>query len=760
VPSLDDRIIEEASVWHRIWKPFLNESVGWFIGGFLILVGTLYWVADAWDSMSGTTRSFTVFAFAGAWTLGFAAWARFLTRRESTRAAGRVLELIAAAVAPLAPIALGPIAGSSPLLFFPALLGWSALAFALARRASSHRDPDGAGWHAMSAAITTALMGAAPLVATSSSAVWLTLLPLAAFFAASRLGPRGPFALLAPLYLLALFVLRLRVALAADGVLPAPGTWAPLVAAAAYAALHLRRSQKTDAVAIAAVCLQLVLLVTSAFGDPPAFFITACLLCATSLKLLPESPRWVYPAYAGAYFAFQTCGQLVPSQLKVLVAHLRQALGYSATEALPAAYDAVYTAIFVVLGGALAAWLLHKDEKDARAPALLTATGWAASLVGAMGLMSVWHDARPALWSAPCVAALCLALGARFKRVALSWVGAALSGCSAIALLCAYGADAGGVAVATLALALAAATAFTPQRAPFAVGAGALVLTALAAAFVHPASVSGLAAVVLASAAALLVARSVGSDDLTALAFFVPACVAPKLALVVAPHFIAPLLAVSALTLAAVSRWKRPAAMAAVISAIAAPLYQLSTGTSAHGQLGVTLLVCALAFFLALRTVAGRAAAIVFTALALLPIGGDLQPLPFITPQLASVLALVAALGSSVHAALRGRRAETALIASLAVALSLTCGLGQTALVFAALTALLSTRALVPAVTIPLAVALAAGSTLFAPLWLLAIGAVTTALSLLGSGASRAVTCSATTTSRGRRASRPWRSHP
>ncbi len=43
VPGTDDALVEEASTWHRIWKPFLSESVGWFVGGFLILAGTLYW---------------------------------------------------------------------------------------------------------------------------------------------------------------------------------------------------------------------------------------------------------------------------------------------------------------------------------------------------------------------------------------------------------------------------------------------------------------------------------------------------------------------------------------------------------------------------------------------------------------------------------------------------------------------------------------------------------------------------------------------
>ncbi len=157
-PTPDDALVNEASPWHRVWKPFLHESVGWFVGGFLILVGTLYWVADAWASMSGTMRSLTVFAFAAAWTLGFAAWSRFLTRREATRGAGRTLELIAAALAPLAPLALGPIASSAPAFFWPALVAWSAFAFFVGRSVATAHDPEGGSWTAASMAMTAGLM--------------------------------------------------------------------------------------------------------------------------------------------------------------------------------------------------------------------------------------------------------------------------------------------------------------------------------------------------------------------------------------------------------------------------------------------------------------------------------------------------------------------------------------------------------------------------------------------------------------------------
>ncbi|MEW5742979.1 MAG: hypothetical protein AB1938_28950, partial [Myxococcota bacterium] len=87
------------TVWQRTLRPFLGESVGWFLGAFLILAGTLYFVADAWGGMSSTLRAFTVFGFAAGWTLVFAAWARFLARRPVTEPAARSLWRIAGVVA-------------------------------------------------------------------------------------------------------------------------------------------------------------------------------------------------------------------------------------------------------------------------------------------------------------------------------------------------------------------------------------------------------------------------------------------------------------------------------------------------------------------------------------------------------------------------------------------------------------------------------------------------------------------------------------
>src|SRR5205814_1064154 len=140
-----------------------------------------------------------------------------------------------------------------------------------------------------------------------------------------------------------------------------------------------------------AVAAQAALLGASFAAPAPALFVTSALLCATGVRLMRGSPRWLYPAYAGAYCAFQTCGQLVPSQLAQLLMRVREALHYPASQPLPAAYDAVYAAVFVVAGGLIA--VLRPRIR----PALLTATGWASALAAFMAFGSIWVDRRPSL---------------------------------------------------------------------------------------------------------------------------------------------------------------------------------------------------------------------------------------------------------------------------------------------------------------------------------------------------------------------------
>ncbi len=467
--------------------------------------------------MSNVTRSLTVFGLTAAWTLGFTAWARFLSRREVTRGAAGTLELIAAAIAPLAPVALAPVALSNVLLFAPLLLGWAGFTFALARKLSAQRDAAGGPWVAALMAMTTLMMGAAPLGAS----MWLMAAPLTALWLSTRSGRRltpaqTAFAALAPLYLLTLFAVRLGVELGPNLQL---FTWAPFASAAIAALLRLHAPRtRVDALSVFAVALQVAALGASSLGEPPAFFLSSLLLWVSGRTLIKRDARWLYPSYAGAYFAFQSCGQLVPSQLRVVLAALREKLGYPASHPLPPAYDAVYAAVFVVAGGLLA-WRWFRRQRP-EGFVLLHCTAVASALVGVVGFTSIQADVRPALWSAPAVCLLCLVLGLALSRRYLTYVGAALT----LVVAAAVG---GALPISALALALAVISLFAlkghREALSLASGTHALIATALAFNGAHQPL-----AVALASAAALLVAYNLGSSIAIALAYGLCALVLPN----------------------------------------------------------------------------------------------------------------------------------------------------------------------------------------------------------------------------------------
>ncbi len=286
------------------------------------------------------------------------------------------------------------------------------------------------------------------------------------------------------MYLLVLFGLRLDIAMEAAGTMPGLAAWAPFLSAAVFGALQLRRGNKAaDAFSIATVITQLGLTCFAIAAPAPAFFISSALLCASGLHLARRDARWLYSAYVGGYLAFQTCGQLVPAQLKVVLASLRTALHYPASQPLPPAYDAIYAAVFVVVV-ALIAWRLFLRGKPSGS-VLLTCTTWASALVGAMGLESVAHDARPALWSAPVLAALCLTLGLALSRVWLTRVGTALIGVAAVALFFVLGPGAASIALGGLALGLACLSVFalSGHRQTLSLGSGVLAVTSVLLAF-------------------------------------------------------------------------------------------------------------------------------------------------------------------------------------------------------------------------------------------------------------------------------------
>ncbi|MFP2896234.1 hypothetical protein ACLEQD_06870 [Corallococcus sp. 4LFB] len=446
------RLVEETSTWSRVWRPFLYESIAWFIGAFLILSGTLYFVFESWAGMTSVTRSLTVFLMTVGYSVGFSAWGGVLARRESLRKPGHILGLIGSAVAPLGGVALGPMGfgeslqldGVHPALLVPLLFVWAGAAAWLARKPSESFDAPSRPFIQLGLVGATLIMGLAPLAARMGApAVWLNALPCVLFFLLSskatttlRKGDALAFALAAPLYLTALFAIRLHLALASAGTPVPPGTYAPFVAFLLATCLRFRtleESRAADPLAVGTVALQVACLAGAITGTNPSLFLTAAIFTGTLVSLSRGAVNrlpWLYPAYAGAYFTYASSVQLVPHAITVLLNAIKARLGYPPAEVLPFQYGALTAIPFVLAGLVLAYRAQQRGERtgDARslglADVLLRATTWAAPVFAIYGHLGT--DSRPAFFAALALAGMSLGAGLLFKRFPLTAVGSVL----------------------------------------------------------------------------------------------------------------------------------------------------------------------------------------------------------------------------------------------------------------------------------------------------------------------------------------------
>lgn len=658
------------TLWQRHLKPFLGESVGWFIGAFLILSGTLYFVADAWAGMSSTLRALTVFGFAAGWTLVFAAWARFLGRRPVTEPAARALWRIAAVIAPLASVALGAASGAA-VLVTPLLVGWSAVAGLVAWRVGRASDEAGAAWTGAASAAATLVLGAAPWLASLGAGVtWVALVPAALAVASWAKGPRErgeatAFALAAMTWPVLLVAVRLHVAL---GAAAAPGVHAVTLALLGLGALRLRAVEgrrAADGLSVAVVAGQGALLVPAFFAPAPTFVVAALLAVVTSVTLAKErvsaaSARWLFPAYAFGYVAFQHVDQLVPDVVVRAFQALKVALGY-ASAPLPASYASVYAALFVVGVGVVAAWRFRttRGAPRAEASALLFATAVGAAGFGLLALASLGADARPALIACPLLAALGLALGAWLDRKDLTWSGSVVSVAAGLAFAVGQGAALPAGALA-LVLALRAVPATKAHRWPTALASLALAGLAVVTVFAGARADAGtLLALGLASAAALLVARTLEVPGALELA-----CLSPLLVLL---HLGSPLLLAAASLAAAlalpapgVTSRRRALALAVAVGALLAPAWRLA-GAGVTWP-GAVWLVSAVALWLVAKRALSGAASVAleltgmaFALATLVPLPGPWAPWPGVSPVASLVAGAAIALAASVHAVRTGR---------------------------------------------------------------------------------------------------------
>lgn len=719
-PSIDARVVDAASSWSRVWKPFLTDSVGWFIGGFLIVAGVAWWVGDAWGEMTSLGHALTVFGLAAGWSLAFRLWASVLLRKPATEPAGRMVERLSMVMAPVAPAALGSL--EEAWLFWPLLLGWSGvvgwLAASATRRLSlSPVQP----FLALGSA--SVLVGCAPVVAEAGiGIVWLTAIPVGlAAWSFSR-GPHEHAAtFLVPLFGWAtgLSAIALFVASSRAGT-PAPfALLAPLLAAFLGSTVWLSDSRRAgDPVSVGVVLTQAVLTMSSLdwVAPKPAFVVTALVTALTALglsrrRISERSARWLPVAAAFGFVAYQRLDQLVPAVVLELYVELKARLGYS-SQALPASYGAVTATFFVVLVGLVAERWSRRPEALARheGRVLLDTTAVSAIAASGLALLTLPTDSRPALVAMPMVLVAMTWLVARTQRLLLTVAGTLAACVLAAAIDVSTHSLLGGSLVA---LGLTGLTFVTErhQRLSLSLGAGLLSLFSLGSSLLITPAASSVVTALIASIALLLVVRA--HHRLLAAAAVGPFVVTAVLGRWLSPASIPLLLALGAVVANALAlriATFRVGRVAAALAVLIALLWQPLVWSSAPMP-GLTVLACAVAIFLFSKTevaAAGPALEALAIALAMATLLPGLD-FPVRSPLTSMGLAALVGALAGVHALLRGRTWRTSWLAASAVVVTALSArtLDPGSLVMLFMLIVFVTPALVAEVTIPLAAATA-----------------------------------------------------
>jgi hypothetical protein len=175
-PSALGKVIETVSGWPKLAAPFLIQNVGWFIGGFCFVAGTLFLLSVT----TGYVNALVILASLAVYT-GFLLWAGYAIRRKSPelRTSGNVLLTIGMLLAPLNLTAgvhlVSAGVGSMPALALGIVLAASQCVGILvaARLVNALMDRALPARHAQLFAALCALQLAAPLVAWTDHWLWV-----------------------------------------------------------------------------------------------------------------------------------------------------------------------------------------------------------------------------------------------------------------------------------------------------------------------------------------------------------------------------------------------------------------------------------------------------------------------------------------------------------------------------------------------------------------------------------------------------------
>ena len=461
--------VASYSAWSEAVRPFLVENIGWFIGGFLVIAGSLYGIREAWGAFEAVGKHLLAVVVLLGYAAAFVGVGLWLKKKQALPTASRAMAYVGLSLLPVSVL-------SAADLFASSRLGWAlvlpltiAAAWPVLYLAGGLLDRPLAKPLANGLAAILVLLGLVPAAAAFSpgAALALPYLAWAVVHSASGAPLRGttaPRAAAIAFHLAALsyglaFVVGLAHVIAgrAPDAPPLPAAYGPLLVLLSLTALRIdvelrarwKGAPEVDVAVVAAFAATLGG-VMATMQDPPLFALSAALaaaLFALGLRWYRRPLLLVFSLAAGAA-AYATLVFVVPpiSALRESAGRLFSGSGW--LTARPSSWA------FLLLPLAEAATRLanrYRARKEPRLVRAAEAARWAilAATVG----FAFTAPQRGVAVNLLATAAVCAVWHLRLPQKRTAWMGA-LALAIGVALI-----PEGSIAVLPLALGVAAAVA-------------------------------------------------------------------------------------------------------------------------------------------------------------------------------------------------------------------------------------------------------------------------------------------------------------
>ena len=107
--------VARYSAWNESVRPFLVENVGWFIGGFLVIAGSLFWIRLAWNAFEAVGRHLLSVTVLLAYAAGFVGVGFWLKKKQALPTASRAMAYVGLSLLPVALLSAAALFPSSHL---------------------------------------------------------------------------------------------------------------------------------------------------------------------------------------------------------------------------------------------------------------------------------------------------------------------------------------------------------------------------------------------------------------------------------------------------------------------------------------------------------------------------------------------------------------------------------------------------------------------------------------------------------------------